>query len=141
LLEFGLTGKPIIASNWSGQVDFLNPEYCTLLPGELTQVDKTAADKFILKESQWFTVNYAYASKVIQDVVDNYKTYLSKSRKQTKYVKDNFSLDKMSEKFCSIIDKHLTSVPQQVSLNLPKLKKVGSDKPKIKLPKLKKVEA
>ena len=141
LLEFGLTGKPIIASNWSGQVDFLNPEYCTLLPGELTQVDNTAADKFILKESQWFTVNYAYASKVLQDVVDNYKAYLSKSRKQTKYVKDNFSLDKMAEKFCSIIDKHLTSVPQQVSLNLPKLKKVGSDAPKIKLPKLKKVEA
>ena len=46
----------------------------------------------------------------------------------------------MSEKFCAIIDKSLSSVPQQMSLNLPKLKKVGSA-PKIKLPKLKKVES
>jgi hypothetical protein len=111
-----------------------------LLPGQLTQVDPSAADKFILKEAQWFTVDYQYASRVIQDVTDNYKGYLLKSRKQTQYVKDNFSLEKMAEKFCGLIDKGLSNVPQQVSLNLPKLKKVN-DVPKINLPKLKKVEA
>ena len=140
LLEYSITGKPVIASNWSGHLDFLNKEYCTLLPGQLTQVDPSAADKFILKEAQWFTVDYQYASRVIQDVTDNYKGYLLKSRKQTQYVKDNFSLEKMAEKFCGLIDKGLSNVPQQVSLNLPKLKKVN-DVPKINLPKLKKVEA
>ena len=30
LLEFATTGKPIMASDWSGQVDFLNKGYTTL---------------------------------------------------------------------------------------------------------------
>jgi len=142
LLEFGLTGKPIIASNWSGQVDFLNKDYCTLLPGELTEVHPSATDKFILKGTQWFTVNYAYAAKVLQDVMSNYKNYLKLSRKQTQYVKDNFSREKMNKLFVELVDKGLKGVPQQVGLTLPKLKKVTStEAPKLKLPKLKKVES
>jgi len=140
LLEFSITGKPVIASNWSGQVDFLHPENCFLLPGELTDVHDSAADKFIVKGSKWFTVNYSYASKILQDVVDNYKKYCSRSRKQTQYVKDNFSLEKMSELFIKIIDKGLTTVPQQIKLKLPELKKVDKQS-KIQLPKIKKVTA
>jgi hypothetical protein len=49
----------------------------------------------------------------------------------------------MANKFNGIINDVLKEVPQAVSLKLPKLKKVGDDKPKepakIKLPKLKKV--
>ena len=46
----------------------------------------------------------------------------------------------MSEKFCELVDKGLSNVPQQVKLNLPKLKKIGQEEtPKIKLPKLTKV--
>ena len=137
LLEFSLTGKPVIASNWSGQIDFL--KHSTMLPGQLTEVHDSATDKFILKGSKWFTVNYAYASKVLQDCIDNYKNYIALARKQAHCSKTEFSLDDMAEKFCSIIDKGMESVPQQVQLKLPKLKKIGNDAPKIKLPKLKKV--
>jgi len=140
LAEFGRTGKPIIASNWSGHVDFLHKDYCTLLPGKLTQVDASAADRFILKEASWYTVDYAYASQVLQDCMKNYKTYLEKSRKMPQYIKENFSLKKMQELFCKIIDKGTKNIPQQTGLKLPKLKKVTNEKPKLKLPKLKKVE-
>ena len=136
LAEFGTTGKPIIASDFSGHKDFL--KHGIMLPGQLTQVHASAADKFILKEGQWFTVNYSYASKLLQDVMDNYKKYLEISRKQPHHMKTNFSLIKMAEKFCECIDKNLNSVPQQTQLKLPKLKKIG-DSPKLKLPKLKKV--
>jgi glycosyltransferase involved in cell wall biosynthesis len=140
LLEFSITGKPVIATNWSGHVDFLNKDYCTLLPGQLTDIHASAADKFLMKGTKWFTADYGYASRVIQDVVKNYKQYLSKSRKQTQYVKDNFTLSKMSEIFCKLVDKGLENVPQQVGLKLPKLKKMGgSAAPKLKLPKLKKI--
>ena len=142
LLEFGATGKPIIASNWSGHIDFLNKDYCTLLPGGLTDVHGSAADKFIVKGTQWFTVDYAYAVKVLQDVMTNYKHYLQRSRKQTQYIKDNFSLKQMAKQFVEMVDEGLKGVPQQVSLKLPKLKKSGSSEPpKLKLPKLKKVNA
>jgi len=137
LLEFGITGKPIIVSDWSGHKDFL--KYATLLPGELTPVHASASDKFILKDTKWFTVNYGYAARILQDCVSNYKKFLETSRKQSHHVKTNFSLDKMSKRFCEIVDNGLQSVPQQMSLKLPKLKKVGKA-PKLKLPKLKKVE-
>mgnify|MGYP003675712691 FL=1 len=142
LLEFGITGKPIIATGWSGQLDFLHPEHCVLLPGQLTKVDRSAADHFILKEAQWFTVNYQYASNVFKDIEKNYKKYLANSRKQPKYIKDNFTLDKMTEKFITIMDTYV-KIPEAVGLKLPKLQKIGSNTNKpgqIKLPKLKKVE-
>ena len=139
LLEFSTTGKPVIASNWSGHVDFLNKDYCTLLPGQLTDVHPSAVNSFIIKGTKWFTVDYNYASRVINDVIQNYKQYLSKSRKQTQYVKDNFSLKAMSKIFCKLIDDGLSAVPQQVGLKLPKLKKKTDTAPiTLKLPKLKK---
>ena len=104
----------------------------------LTQVHKSAADKFILRESKWFTVNYSYASKVLQDVVDNYKKYFEISRKQSHHVKTNFNLNLMAKKFCKFVDDALDTIPQQMSLKLPKLKQVNKPA-KLKLPKLKKV--
>jgi glycosyltransferase involved in cell wall biosynthesis len=138
LLEFSLTGKPVIASNWSGHTDFL--KHSVMLEGELTDIHKSAADKFLLEGTKWFTVNYNYAAGAIRDVMKNYKNYLIQSKTQAKFSKDNFSLDKMSELFVKIVDKGLESVPQETALKLPKLKKVNNA-PKLKLPKLKKVSA
>jgi glycosyltransferase involved in cell wall biosynthesis len=138
LLEFTATGKPVIASGWSGHVDFLK-DYSVLLPGSINEINPSAADKFLLKGSKWFTVDYGYAMRVLKDVSDNYKKYLENSRKQMTHTKKNFTLDAMAEKFVAIIDKGLEGVPQQVDLKLPKLKKVD-ETPKLTLPKLKKVE-
>jgi len=51
-----------------------------------------------------------------------------------------FNTEKMIEKLKTILDNVSANIPTQVSLNLPKLKKVNKkDQPTIKLPKLKKV--
>ena len=142
LAEFATTGKPIIASGWSGQLDFLHKEYCTLLPGQLTKVHESAADKFILKESEWFTVNYQYASKVLKDVFKHYKPYVQKSRKMPQHIKTNFSMKQMTKRFDELLKLNkANSAPQHVGLKLPKLKKAGASNNGIKLPKLKKVTA
>jgi len=137
LAEFARTGKPVIASKWSGQLDFLHEDYCMLLPGELTQVHSSASDQFILRDSKWFTVNYAYAAKILLDVMTNYKQYLAKSRKMPQYIKDNFSLIKMNDLFINLVDEGLKVVPTAVKLKLPELNKKTDNK--IKLPELKKV--
>ena len=138
LAEYAMSGKPILASNWSGQIDFLNKEYCTLLPGQLTKVHKSAANQFLVEGSQWFTVEYSYASKVMKDVFKHYKKYLEKSRKMPQHMKDNFSMEKMTERFSNLLNKiDIPVVPQKMDLKLPKLKKDSSTK--INLPKLKKV--
>jgi len=66
LLEFSLTGKPVIVSNWSGHLDFLKSG-AVLLEGELKEVHESAADNFLLKEAKWFNVNVSKSLPVIKD--------------------------------------------------------------------------
>ena len=144
LLESAITGKPVITTNWSGHIDFINPDYNVLIGGELKPVHDSAANQFLLKESQWFNINTAIAGRAMKDVFNHYKKYIEKSRKQTQYLKNNFSLDKMGELISKFMPK-VEAAPQMQQLQLPKLKKIGDSKtpelPKLKLPKLKKVEA
>ena len=137
LAEAAITGKPMIVSNWSGQVDFLNPSYNILIGGELQKVHESAANQFILKESQWFKINTNIASRAIKDVYKHYKKYVETSRKNTQYLKENFSFDKMTEKLSLYLPK-VEPAPQVQKLKLPKLKK-KMELPKLNLPKLKKV--
>lgn len=142
LAEASITGKPTIVSNWSGHKDFMHPEYNILIGGELKNVHPSAANQFLLKESQWFNINTDIASKAMKDVFKHYKKYFEKSRKQTQYIKDNWTFDKMTEKLNTLLPK-VEAAPQMQQLKLPKLKKIGETKqelPKLKLPKLKKLE-
>ena len=127
LLEACISGKPIIASGWSGHLDFLNSEYNFLVGGTLEQVHKSAANDWIMKESQWFTINYNEAGALLKWTYDNYKKAEERSRKNRKYVKDNFTIRKMSELLDNILQKHNAGKgPQQVTLQLPKLKKLDA---------------
>jgi glycosyltransferase involved in cell wall biosynthesis len=132
LLEAAITGKPIIISNWSGHIDFLKPDYNILIGGELKNVHKSAANEFLLKESQWFNINTSIASRAMKDVFNHYKKYIEKSRKQTQYVKNNFSFDKMGELLNEFLPKVEASPQMQIN-NSSKL-------PELKLPKLKKIK-
>jgi glycosyltransferase involved in cell wall biosynthesis len=124
LLEFAATGKPIIASNYSGPLDFLSPEYNFLLPGQLTKIHGSAANEWLPKDSKWFTINYQYASMMLSQCYEKYDSFLERSRKQSKIIRDNFSIEKMGIKLYEIMNKYISSVPKQITLNLPKLKKI-----------------
>jgi hypothetical protein len=134
LLEFSLTKKPIITTNWSGHIDFLNSEFTTLLSGNLTNVHPTAANNMLLKEAEWFSVDTGHVGHYLKDMFVNYKDYLSKSKRQAHYSKTNFSFEAMKEKLDAVLTERVPEFPKQVQLQLPKLKK-------IELPKLKKIEA
>ena len=145
LLEATLSEKPVIASNWSGHVDFLSSN-SVLLPGSLNDVKPESLMKGMHVEgTQWFTVNYNYAAKMLKDVFGNYSKYTIKAKKLAIVNQTKFSLDAMTTKFEEILSKYLPNFedqPQQVQLNLPKLKKVSKTEgpPKLELPKLKKVK-
>jgi hypothetical protein len=124
LLEFSLTGKPIIVSNWSGHIDFLK-QGAVLLEGELKPVHESAADQFLLKESQWFNVNISKALASIKDVYKNYNKYKIEASKLGKYNLTNFSLTKMTEGFDNILNQYSIYSkiqPKFQQLQLPKLK-------------------
>ena len=141
LLEASISQKPIIASNWSGHVDFLTKNLSILLNGSMKKVSKQSFQKGIyVKDSYWFTVNYQAASKVLKNVFQNYNRFALNAAKQGTINKSRFSLNKMTETFEKILDDNVPEFPKEVKLKLPKLKKVkDTEPPKITLPTLKKV--
>ena len=123
LAEFATTGKPIIVSNWSGYKDFLPEENTVYLEGELKDVHESASNKFLIKESKWFYVDYSKAASKIFDVYNNYKTYLTKSAGLKTNIQNNFSLSKMTSKLDTILTKYV-KVIKKVELKLPTIKKL-----------------
>jgi len=121
--EFATTGKPIVVSNWSGYKDFLPEENTVYLDGELKAVHESAQNKFLLKESKWFYVDYSKAAAKIYDVYNNYTTYLKKSAGLKTNIQNNFSLDKMTSKLGTILDKYV-KVATKIELKLPTIKKL-----------------
>jgi hypothetical protein len=134
MAEFTLTGKPIIASGWSGHMDFLPPEHSVLLEGNLTNVHESAADQFCMKEAQWFSVNYSIAANKIYDVYNKYNTYLEKSVGLRENTLNKFTLDKMNDKFTELMNIYVKKAPQVVPFNIPKV-----NSSKMQIPKLNKL--
>ena len=136
LLEFSLVNKPIICSGWSGQLDFLQNDFTLLLQGTLTNLHPSAQQKdTLLAESQWFQPHPQQIFRSYKEIIDNYKIWIEKAKRQGYFSRTNFSFSKMKEKIGDILGKY-EKVPEKMALNLPKLKK---STPKIELPKLKKV--
>ena len=140
MLEASMVGLPVIASAWSGQMDFLSQEESLLLGGELVNVPKSQHWKdIIIPESKWFNVNETQAYKAMNYCFQHYDEVSNKVINLRNKNRRKFTLNKMTEKLDEIITPFMDKVPSQVNLNLPKLKKVSkSESPKMKLPKLKK---
>ena len=146
MLEASCCDLPVIASKWSGHLDFLTDAESMLIDGFLKPVPKSALWKPIIVEpSQWFDVNEADVVRKIRTFYKKRKLIQKKAKRLGKKNRREFSLKAMGIEFNKIMDELIKGIPQQVGLKLPKLKKVGTDNdkvagqpPKLKLPKLKK---
>jgi len=140
LLEFTTTGKPVIASGWSGHIDFLNNMYCTLINGSIEQLDRSSVQKnILLKESSWFKPDDGQVGKAYKNIYKKYKKYLAPAKKLRHENKTKFSYNSMVKLLGELLIKYVPELklePKFTSLKMPKLKTVA---PSIELPKLKKV--
>ena len=130
LLEFSLTGKPIMVSGWSGHTDFLHPKYNFLLPGKLEKIHPSAANQWLIAESSWFKPDEPHIGSSLKEIFKNYRKVLKKTTKQSQHAKNKFSFNKMKKLISNLLTSNLPYFPKQVELNIPK----------ISLPKLKKVK-
>jgi len=123
LLEFTQSKKPVIASNWSGHLDFLKAEFTSLVPGEVKLVHESVVqDRLILKDSKWFQFEIGFAQLLLKDYVNSYKGYAEKGKRLGYHCKTNFSFEKMQEKLEEIMDKN---APKKVEIKLPNIKKIS----------------
>ena len=141
LLEASMVGLPIIASAWSGHIDFLNPNYALLLKGSLEQVPASAVwEDIIIPESKWFVIDEHSAYSALKFAFENKIEIKEKAKRLMRDNRKKYTLNNMTELLNEVVDKHVKHLDGPTQLNLPKLKKVGENEPpKIKLPKLKKI--
>jgi hypothetical protein len=133
LLEFTLSEKPLIASGWSGHIDFLDKEASVLIGGELKLIHSSAVvPNMLIADSQWFQPDDAQVGHALKEIYENYKTFIPRAKKQASISKNKFSFEKMTELLGNILDTKTQPIPKFVPLTLPKLNK-------IELPKLKKL--
>jgi hypothetical protein len=125
LLEFSIVGKPIVASGWSGHMDFLPSDFVGLVGGSLNNIHPSAqVPNVLISDSQWFKPDDNQAGHALVDVFDKYKDYQEKAKRLAYKNKQNFSFDKMTEILGEMLTKYVPEFPKQVELKLPKLKKV-----------------
>jgi len=134
LLEASVSGKPVIASGWSGHLDFLSTEGAVLIGGELKNVhDSSVWENVIIKESSWFSPDPQQAVNAMAAVFMDYAQFKNNAYYLAERNRKNFSYATIQKKTWELLDKYVPEFPKQVPLKLPSLKK-------IELPTLKKAE-
>ena len=130
LLEFSFVNKPIMCSAWSGQADFLDPNFSLLLGGEVKPIDKSAVvNNVLVSGSSWFQPDDGEVGRGYKDIVKNYKKHLNNAKRLGHRNRTEFSYEKMVEKLDQYFTQYLPNISKQVDIQIPKLD----------LPKLKKV--
>tara|TARA_Y100000592_G_scaffold14601_1_gene20993 strand:+ start:5073 stop:6383 length:1311 start_codon:yes stop_codon:yes gene_type:complete len=125
MLEASCCDLPVIASKWSGHMDFLTDSESMLIDGFLKEVPKSVLwENIIVEPSKWFDVNEADVVRKIRTFHKKRKLIQKKAVRLGKKNRREFSLKAMADKFNKIIDDLLKEIPEPVSLKLPKLKKV-----------------
>jgi glycosyltransferase involved in cell wall biosynthesis len=123
LAEFATTGKPIIASNWSGYLDFLNDSNSILVNGELGQPHESVLWKdIIIPESKWFNINGTQAAISLSNIFNKYQSpeYVNMGRECRDNINTNFSLELMKTQFKELMSKLIDDLdaPQEFPFNI-----------------------
>jgi glycosyltransferase involved in cell wall biosynthesis len=134
LLEASVSGKPVIATGWSGHMDFLNKDGAVLVGGELKNVHPSSAwENVLMTEASWFAPDPQQCVNAMAAVFFDYTTFKNNSYSLAIQNRKDFSYESIQKRTWELLDKYIPEFPKQMKLKLPSLKK-------IELPPLKKVE-
>lgn len=125
LLEASVSGKPVIASGWSGHMDFLNKESTVLVGGELKPIHPSSVwENVLIKESAWFAPDPNNAANAMWAVFNNYSDFKKRSYDLSLKNRKDFSYETIRQNTFDLLDKYVPEFPKQVPIVLPKLNKI-----------------
>lgn len=116
LFEAAYNGLPVVATNWSGHLDFLNmptknkkgktksKAMFARIAYELKQIDKKAVWPGVLEaESKWAYPEKGSYKMRIRDVYKDYTRFSSQAKKLKKWIVEEFTNEKQNEIFVDAI--------------------------------------
>ena len=125
LLEATMVGLPVIASSWSGQLDFLDTEKSILIGGELQDIPESQIwEDILIPETQWFVADENQAYRMLNFAFENKYEIKNKAKSLMYRNREKFTLNNMAKVLDKIIESHMKDMPEKVSIKLPKLKKL-----------------
>jgi glycosyltransferase involved in cell wall biosynthesis len=125
LLEASVSGKPVIASGWSGHLDFLNKESAVLIGGELKPIHPSSVwENVLIKESAWFAPDPNNAANAMWAVFNNYSDFKKKAYDLAVKNRKEFSYETIRQNTFDLLDKYVPEFPKQIPIVLPKLNKI-----------------
>jgi glycosyltransferase involved in cell wall biosynthesis len=126
LLEASVSGKPVIASGWSGHMDFLNTDMAVLIGGELKPIHESSVwDNVLIRESTWFAPDANQCANAMYAVYKNYTKFKKNATLMAKENRSKFSYETIRQNTFDILDKYVPEFPKAMKLVLPTLKKIG----------------
>jgi hypothetical protein len=124
-----LSGKPVITPQWSGHLDYLNPEYTKFFKGEVKPISGDAVNEWLIKESSWFYVDYMAAGDRMKSLFYHYGAFLKDAEKLRQENMVKFSEAAMDKVFHSLLDAYVPQFSTAQKIILPRLIKKLPPKP------------
>lgn len=126
LLEASISGKPVIASGWSGQLDFLDEKGAVLVGGELKQIHESSVwDGVLIRESTWFAPDSNQSANALYAVFRNYSQFKKRANILAKENSKKFSYQTIQKKTWDVLNKYVPEFSVETKLVLPTLKKIN----------------
>lgn len=126
MLEATFTELPVLATGYSGHLDFLPEDKCCLVKGELGKVpEEVVWENIIIPDSQWFTAEDL-------DVYDKFRSFQAENTSKWKRLgkelsvinREKFSMDSMTEKLVKIFGELKSKIAKPMKIKLPKLETI-----------------
>ena len=123
MLEASFAGLPILATNYSGHLDFLPKDKSCLIDGELVKVpNEVVWENIIVPESKWFVADEL-------DVYDKFRSFYHENtskwsrlgKELSEENRSKYTLDAMTTKLVSIFEKLKDKIAMPMKIKLPKL--------------------
>lgn len=95
LAEAMILGVPTIATNWSSNIEFMNPEVSCLVDYKLIELDKDMGP--FKKGNRWADPNVTNASEYMIKLYKDKAFYQEIAKKAKDYIEDKLSMDRAAE--------------------------------------------
>ena len=110
IIEAAAAGLPIIATNWSGHLQFLKPGMFLPVSYKLVDISKSRIDNRIFLEGfKWANPDEISFKNCLHSVLNDYENLRNNSNENKEYIRSNFSKSKISNIYKDLITKVLRS--------------------------------
>lgn len=110
IIEAAASGLPVIATNWSGHLEFLEEGKFLGIEYNLEEINKSKIDgRIFIEGSRWANIDEKDFKRKIRDMKENYSIHKKNAINLQKNIHNKFSKEKIKELY-NIILKEITSV-------------------------------